>query len=312
MSKASKHLLLILPISFLISLLSFSLLYFSPGDKALMLLREKTGNTKITAEQAAEFAEHKGLDRTFFEMYGDWIGGVIKGDLGTSYVNGKSINEKVFNAFYKTFAMSFIAMLAYLVFGVTIGMYVAVHKNGLANKIANGWAVLSTAVPVFWIAMFFIWLFSVKLGVLQTVGSRSILNLVPPGLLMGTIYTGNMIVVVKEKTTLILEEPFVLHARAMGLKMGTIIKSHVLKNILGPVIALSALAFANFLGASVLIERIFSITGIGTLLNKAIGIKNYMVVAASVLIIGTIICAANMLSEAVYVLIDKREGGYKR
>lgn len=307
MSKAIKHLLLILPISFLISLLSFTFLYFSPGDTALMLLREKTGNLKITAKQAEEFAKNKRLDRTFFEMYLDWTKDVIKGNLGISYVDGKNINKKIGNAFFNTLTISLIAVLTYSVSGVIIGMYVAVYRNGWVNKIASGWAVLSTAVPVFWIAMFFVWIFSVKLRVLQTAGSRNNLNLIPPGLLMGLIYTGNMILIVREKTALILKEPFILHAKAMGMNMRTIIKSHVLKNILGPVIALSTLAFSNFVGASVLVERIFSITGVGDLLNKAIGIKDYMVVAASVLIIGVIICTANMLSEAIYLLIDRRE-----
>lgn len=309
MSKAIKHLLLIIPISVLISLLAFALLYFSPGDTALMLLREKTGNMTVTTEQAAEFAESKGLNRTFFEMYSEWIGDVAQGDLGTSYIDGKSINEKVSGAFHKTFVMSLIAISTYVICGLSIGMYAAVHKNGLVDRIANGWAVLSTAVPVFWIAMFFVWIFSVQLGVLQTVGSRSDWSLLPPGLLMGIIYTGNMIVIVRQKTSLILQEPYVLQAKSMGLKMHTIIRSHVLKNILGPVIALSALSFSNFLGAGVLVENIFAISGIGTLLNKAIGIKDYMVVAASVLIIGVTVCTANMISEAIYGFIDKREEG---
>lgn len=309
MSKAVRHLLLILPISFLISLLSFALLYFSPNNSAMALLSEKTGGAKVTAEQAEDFAKSRGLDRGFSEMYGDWIGALLKGDLGTSYVDGKNINEKVGSAFFKTFVMSFIAVFAYSVFGVAIGVYAAVNNNEVTKKIADGWAVLSTAVPVFWIAMFFVWIFSVKLGVLKTVGVRSSLSLVPPGLLMGIINTGNMIVTVKEKTSLILEEPFILHARAMGLNMRTIMIHHILKNITGPVIALSMLAFSGFLGASVLIERIFSIAGIGTLLSKAIGIKDYPIVAASVLITGVVICTANMLSEALYLLIDRREVG---
>lgn len=309
--KILKHIVLIVPIGILISFLSFALLYFSPGDTAMMLLREKTGNATITVEQAAEFAKSKGLDRTFFEMYTEWFSDVLRGDLGTSYVDGKNINERVGNAFFKTSVMALVALCTYVILGTTIGMYVAVFKGGLVDKVASLWAVLASAIPVFWIALFVIYIFSVKLGVLQTVGSRSNLSLLPPGILMGIVYTGNLIVVVKEKTLLVLKEPFVTHSKAMGLSTYAIIKSHVLKNVLPPIIAMSALAFSSFLGASVLLEGIFSIAGLGRLLENAIGIKDYMIVAASVFILGISVCTSNMIAEIIYKLIDKREEGWR-
>lgn len=312
MSKGIKHLFLVLPISFSISLCSFALLYFSPGNAAMVLLYEKTGNSHITLEQAKEFSKEKGLDRPFFEMYSEWMGHLAKGDMGTSYVDGKSINEKVVKAYNKTLAMALIATATYLLLGLSIGLYVAVYRKGWMNKIANAWAVLSSSIPFFWLALFFVWIFSVKLGVLETVGCRNNWSLIPPGMLMGAIYTGNIIMVVKEKTILVLEETFVLQAKAMGLKLSSIIRCHVLKNILGPVIALSFLAFTNFMASSILVERIFSISAMGNLLSKAIGGRDYMIVAAGVLIIGITICTANMFSETIYIFIDKRDGGSKK
>ena len=306
LAKTIQRIVLILPTILVISLLAFSLLYAAPGDTAMLILRERTNISTLTEEDAAAFAESRGLNTGFFELYKGWLSGVVKGDLGTSYVDGQSVNPQVSAALAKTLKLALIAWAVYTITGTIVGMLSAVYRNGIFDRITKYWSVLSTGIPVFWISLFAVWLFSVKLGVLTTVGKRSDLSLIFPGVLMGLVYTGNLIIIAREQTRLVLEEPFVLNARAMGVRKGVILHGHVAKNILPPVVATSALAFSDFIGASILMENVFSIAGFGTLLTKAISVKDYMVVASATLVIGVLVCIVNVLADTAYGFIDRR------
>jgi peptide/nickel transport system permease protein len=305
-AKAVRRITLIIPTIMLISLLAFALLYFSPGSAAMLILRERTNAVLLTEQDAAEFAEKAGLNTGVFQLYAAWFGGVLRGDLGKSYVDGRNINSEIVDALGKTLKMAMISLAVYTIAGTTAGMLSAVHHNSVLDKLTKYWSVLSTAVPVFWISLFAVWLFSVNFRILTTVGKRSDLSLIFPGALMGLVYTGNLIVIVKEKTCLLLEEPFVLCARALGVRKSVILRGHVLKNILAPVTARSALAFSDFVGFGVLMESIFSISGFGTLLRDAVNIKDYMVVAGATLVLGVLVCTVNMLADIAYGFIDIR------
>ena len=305
--KIVKRILFIIPTIILISLLSFALLYFAPGNTALLILQEKTHSATITKSDAEAFAESQGLNAGFAEMYANWFGGVLRGDLGTSYVDGGNVNQQIIKALQRTAIMVLIAWLTYTVMGTLMGVLSAVYHNGILDRITKYWAVLSTAIPVFWIGLFVVRILSVGFGFV-TVGKRSDLCLILPGVLMGLVYTGNLIVIAKEKTRMVLEAPYVLGARAMGVKRGVILRTHVLKNILAPVISTSTLAFSNLIGSSILMESIFSISGFGTLLTNAIGVKDYMVVASATLVIGILVSVVNMLADISYSFIDRREG----
>jgi len=306
LAKTIRRVILVIPTIILISLLAFTLLYFSPGDTAMLILKERTNVATLTAEDAQEFEESKGLNAGYLALYCSWFGGVLKGDLGTSYVDGQNINLKITAAMSKALKMSLIAWVVYILTGTAAGMLAAIYHNSIFDKITKYWSVMSTAIPVFWIGLFTVWLFSVKFSVLTTVGKRSDFSLIFPGILMGFIYTGNLIIIVKEKTKLVLEEGFVLSARALGVKKSVILRSHVLRNILAPVIAASTLAFSDFIGASVLMDNIFSISGFGALLTDAIRVKDYMIVASATLILGVLVCTVNMFADITYRFIDRR------
>jgi ABC-type dipeptide/oligopeptide/nickel transport system permease component len=283
------------------------LLFLAPGDVARLILIQKSQSEFIPEAAVSEFAAEKGLDANFLELYLKWLGRVAQGDLGESYLDGASINRMIDATLPKTITMVLIALGVYFVLGVTVGMLAAVYRKGWFARLAKYWAVLSTAIPSFWIGLFTVWLLSVKLGILKFVGSHGNSCLILAGILMGVISSGNLITIVKHKTLLVLEEQFVMMARALGVKKRTIMLRHVLKNILAPTVATTTLAFSNFLGSSLLMENVFSISGFGTLLTKSINLKDYAVVASALLVLGIIISIANMIADIAYSLIDRRE-----
>ncbi|MCT4564553.1 MAG: ABC transporter permease [Maledivibacter sp.] len=304
-----KRIVFIIPTIILISLLSFAFLYYAPGDTATRILREKSHTMVISDEYTQEFIESKGLNRNFVEMYLDWLSNVIKGDLGKSYLDGQSINNKISEPIKKTLIMVLVSLVVYFLLGTSMGILSAIYKNGILDKLARWWSVLSMSIPVFWISLFIVWLLSVRFGILKIVGKRSNSCLILPGVLMGVIYTGNLITIVKHKTLLVLEEQYVLSTRALGVKQNRILLHHVLKNVLAPIVAASTLAFSSFLGSSVLMESIFSISGFGTLLMKAVNLKDYMVVASATLVLGLLVSVANMIADILYSYLDRRGTG---
>jgi peptide/nickel transport system permease protein len=295
----------------LISFVSFSLLYFSPGNAAMLMLRKRTNAATLTDQDAAAFAESRGLNVGFFRLYSRWFWGILTGNLGTSYIDGRNVNAEIIGATGKTLKLAMIALAVYTAAGTIAGMLSAVYHNGIFDKITKYWSVLSTAIPVFWLSLFVVWLFSVKLKILTTVGKRGDLSLIFPGVLMGLIYTGNLIIIVKEKTRLVLEEPFVLNARAFGARKSVILRYHVLKNVIAPVIAASTLDFSGFISSGVLMESIFSLSGFGTLIGDAIAVKDYMIVASATLLLGVVVCAVNMFADIAYSFIDMRADPYE-
>lgn len=304
-----KRIILIVPTLVFISLLSFALLYYSPGDTSTRILREKSQTVAISSSYVQEFSEDKGLKKSFIKMYLDWISNVGKGNLGESYLDGESVNNKIGKSIGKTLIIVMIALIVYFLLGTTVGILSAVYRNSILDKFARWWSVLSISIPVFWISLFIVWLLSVKFGVLKIAGNRNNSCLILPGILMGVISSGNLITIVKNKTLLVLEEQFVLSTRALGVRQSKILFYHVLKNVLAPVAATSTLAFSNFLGSSVIMENIFSIPGFGTLLMKAVNLKDYMVVASATLVLGLLICVANMIADIFYSCLDRRGTG---
>ncbi len=300
------RLILIFPSLFILTFLIFCLMYYMPGNAGHMILMEKTGSTNITSEKIADFENEQHINTGFLSVFLIWSKYLLKGNLGKSFVDGKNINKKVLSAFNKTFIMSTIALIIYSVIGSMIGIVSAIYESKLLNRIVNYWAVFSTSIPAFWIALFVVWLFSVKFHFISICGARGFASLILPGVLMGFIYMGNIIIIIKEKTLSIWQEAFIVNAIAMGLGRWQIIKVHILKNILAPVVSMSTLALSNFLGFSIVMENIFSIKGIGSLMHHAIGIKDYMVVASGVLLVGFIIILFNTFADIIYIFIDRR------
>ncbi|MDO5718938.1 MAG: ABC transporter permease [Tissierellia bacterium] len=298
---------LTIPMLFIISLLSFALLYYSPGDSASIILRKKASSSVLTKEDIEEFSESKGLNKGFMSLFGKWISGIIRGDLGKSYLNDENINLKLFKYFNITIFMSTVGIFVYLFFGIIVGMYLGTKPKGIIDKIVRYWAVLASSVPVFWIALFIVWFFSVKMKMLTTIGSRNISSLFLPGFITGIIPAGNLIMIIKEKTKLVLREPFIISARAMGLRTWTIMSRHVLKNIMAPVISMIALTFPYFIGFSLIMEQVFSIKGFGFYLGNAINLKDYMIVASGIMVIGILVSFVNLIADIIYILIDRRD-----
>lgn len=301
-----RQLLLLIPTFLFISFISFAIIYHSPGDAGKKLLTKKSGSCRHTQEQIDEFTERLDLPENMVIAYSRWISGMVKGDMGRSNLYSEPVKSVIARHALNTASLVGIALVFYLVSGIYIGFMAGAHPGGVLDRLSHLWATLNLSLPTFWLATVVLWL-TVKLfpniPVLYFSGFAS---LGVPGVLMGFLYAGNLMKLLRDRVLRISEEEFVSAAQIMGLSNRQILWKHIFTNALPTIISVVALDLPLMMMGSLVIEKIFSIPGIGSLLLKSINAKDYFLIAGCVFYICIIVAICNFLAELVYPLIDRR------
>lgn len=303
-----KRLVIIIPYLLAITALSFSVVYFAPGESTAMIILKYKTDIFITEEQAEQYAAEHNLNLPFKEAYFNWLKGIIRGDLGNSLITGYSVVSEIKTSFSKTLILALIALLTQVCISFPLGMYAAWKAKPSLNKLTEMWGICSMSIPSFWLALLVVWICAAKLKLHFVIGYHGIKSLLIPGVLLGIMGSGYFMRIVKTKTALILQEGYIELARAQGLSPRKILFGHVLKNISAPCTAILALNTVDLLGGSVLIEKIFSIPGFGLLMFNASGDKDYIMLSGGILCIGTLVLTINLLADMYYIKMDRRAG----
>jgi len=301
-----KRLVIIIPYLLAITALSFSVVYFAPGESTAMIILKYKTDTFITEEQAEQYAAEHNLNLPFKEAYFNWLKGIIRGDLGKSLITGYSVVSEIKTSFSKTLILALIALLTQVCISFPLGMYAAWKAKPSLNKLTEMWGICSISIPSFWLALLVVWICAAKLKLHFVIGYHGIKSLLIPGVLLGIMTSGYFMRIVKTKTALILQEGYIELARAQGLSPRKILFGHVLKNISAPCTAILAVNTVDLLGGSVLIEKIFSIPGFGLLMFNASGDKDYIMLSGGILCIGTLVLMINLLADMYYIKMDRR------
>lgn len=301
-----RKLLMILPTVLLLSLLSFSVIYFAPGSAEKLLLGAKNQRGFISDEAAKAYGKKLGLDKPFGTLYAAWLTGMLKGDFGKSYRTDERVLSVFINRFSVTFKLACLTTLIYFLFGVPLGMAAAVRKNVLCRFLLRHWRIICMSIPSFWIAVILVWFLATYAPAIPTIGYHGIKSLIVPALLMGIMSFPNLTCVIQNKTETILSKQFIISANALGIPQKTIFIKHILKNIAPPAIAVACLDFSGFIGGAILIENIFSVPGLGLMLTESINVKDYPVIAGTLFLLGLFINLLNLTAEILYCVIDKR------
>lgn len=307
-----------------ITMLSFLLMHFAPGDPVDLL----TYQPNITPEYKKALRQKFCLDRSLPEQYvvwvvGDWRGvcqqkGLIRGDFGTSFYENRPVLEMIAEKIPATLELTAISLLVGLLIGIPIGAIAAVRQGGWFDNLSRFFAVIFDAVPSFWLGLILILIFSTTLGWLP-IGGRTTLNL-PGGptlldrirhlILPVTVFSVGWIAVLsrymRAETLEVIRQDYVRTAQSKGLANYRVYLLHAGRNALIPVATILGPAIAGLLGGAVVIERIFSWPGLGRLLFDAVSARDYPLVMAGVIIGSVLIIIGNLLSDIFYVLIDPR------
>jgi peptide/nickel transport system permease protein len=260
----------------------------------------------ITPERLAELKEQMGLNDPLVVQYLRFIGGAVTGDLGESIRFRTPVTELILDRFGSTIALAVTGLLLSLVIGLPLGMVAAVRQNSWVDTFAMGFAYLGASMPVYWVGLVLILLFSFNLGWFPPAGSDGWRTLVLPALTLGLVSAGVISRLIRSSMVEVLSEDYIRAARAKGLNQRLILWRHGLKNALIPVITMLGLQFGAMLAGTVVIETVFSRPGIGRLVVTAILQKDYPVVQGCIVFLATVYLLVNLAVDIAYAWLDPR------
>jgi peptide/nickel transport system permease protein len=296
-----KRLLMIIPMLIGVSLFLFFLLALTPGDPAQIAL-----GGGVSEEQVQLFREQHGLDVPLPMQYLNYMKGVVQGDLGTSYYTKQPIIDMIAPRVGVTLFLSLTSLALTILIALILGIAMAVKQNSFFDNFMRVFTVLLTSVPVFWLALMLLLLFTVKLGLLPSTGLTSARHAILPVVCL-LLQPMTMCARTGRASMLgVINQDYIKTARAKGLKHGTIIRRHAIKNSMLPMVTIYGRMMGNCFAGSVVIEQIFGIEGIGKMMLDALRQKDVPAMMGSVLISACIIIIVNLLTDLVYAFIDPR------
>lgn len=292
-----------------VSLLAFLAFQLIPGDPVDRML-----GTQYTPERAEALREELGLNENVFLRYGKWLAGFVTGDLGTSYSYSMLVSELMEGRFLITGCLSAMAFLLVVVISIPLGILLARYEGGVVDRVVTVLNQITMAIPPFFIGILFTFLFGLVLK-LFTPGDFISYTESVPGFLGYLFFPALAIALPKSAMTVkllrssILSElgsDYVRTAYSRGNSRTGVLKSHVLRNAIMPVITFLAMTLADIVAGSIIVEQVFSVPGIGRLLLSSISTRDFPVVQVIVVVIAFVVIAVNILSDILYQYIDPR------
>ena len=296
-----RRLLLAVPTLAGVLVVVFLLLYVAPGDPVQEMVGERAD-----AETIARLRRELRLDDPLYVQFAHYAGGVLRGDLGTSYITGRPILRDIAERFPKTLLLAATAMVLAATVGISIGVVSARWPGGWLDRISLGAAYLGISFPVYWVGLLFILLFAVTLRWLPPSGYGSVEYLVLPALALGSRSIAFLARVTRSSMLEVLGSDFVRTARAKGLAERAVVVRHALRNALIPVITVLGLDFGYYLTGSILTETIFSWPGLGRYVVNAISRRDLPAIQGSVLFLSVVFVAVNLITDLAYAKADPR------
>ena len=299
----TKRLLQGVLVLFLVSLLTFFVMYFMPGDPA----RTMVGQGYVTEETLEAIRDKWGLNDPWYERYGTWIGNILTGDLGTSMMRpGMTIGQMIGDAAKMTLRLNVLSFIISLSLAVPLGILAATRRYSFLDYSSMLGSTLGVAIPNYWIGLMGIVLFSVKLGWLPPYGSDSWKGYVLPVIVLSIEEMAALARLTRGATVEILGLDYVTTARAKGLSARAVTLRHVVRNALLPVITLIGYRMAFILSGTIVIETVFAWPGLGRLFYQAIVGQDLQVVQSIVLLLTSIVVVMNIVTDLTYAVIDPR------
>lgn len=297
-----KRIAILIPALIGVSLIVFTLLYFSPGDAALA----KAG-INAPDEVVQQLRTEMGLDKPFIVQYGNYLKGILFNfDFGKSYMTGSDVSETILQVLPNTIKLTFSSLIVAMIFGIGFGVISAIKKNSVIDSITMVIGMIGLAMPIFWSGLLLIIFFSVKLKLLPSSGFSSFRQMILPSIALGFQSSAVIMRMTRSSMINVLESDYIRTARAKGLRENRVIIIHTLKNAMIPIITVIGLQVGSLLAGSVLTETIFSIPGVGRLIVDAIKTRDYPLVLGSVLFIAVSYNIISILVDIIYGFIDPK------
>ena len=304
-----RRLLATIPVLLLVTAGVFTLLHLTPGDPIDAMMAES-----VDAQAKETLRKELGLDRSIPVQYATWMGRVLRGDLGRSIRNGEPVIENVGRRIRPSLQLALMAMAISLSIAFPVGIVSAVRRNRPVDRVSTTFALFGICMPNFLLALLLIFFFGVTLRWLPISGYTDPLedpvaglrSLVLPAVTLGLALAAVITRTLRSSLLEALAEDYVRTARAKGLSEGRVVRGHVLKNALIPVVTVLGLQLGTLIGGAVITEYVFALPGVGRLVVDAVFARDYPTVQGVVLLIAAGFIASNFLVDVLYGFLDPR------
>jgi ABC-type dipeptide/oligopeptide/nickel transport system permease component len=295
------RLALLVPTLLGVLIVTFLLLYVAPGDPVQAMVGERADPETI-ARLRAELHLNDPLPTQFVR----YVGGVVRGDLGTSYITHRQILDDLLHRFPATLQLAGAAMLFAALTGISVGIYGSWRPGGFVDRASALGAYLGVSFPVYWVGLLLILVFAVTFRWLPPSGARGPLYLILPALALGMRSVAFLSRMTRAAMQEVLQSDYVRTARAKGLGEGRVVLRHAFRNALLPVVTVLGLDFGSYLTGSILTETIFSWPGVGRYVLTAIEKRDLPAVQGSILFLSLVFVLVNLVTDMVYARVDPR------
>jgi peptide/nickel transport system permease protein len=325
----ARRLLALIPVLLGVSIVVFALIRLIPGDPVTVMLGERA-----RLEDIERVREEMGFDRPITIQYLEWMGRILRGDLGTSIINRTEVRVELGQRITATIELVFVALLFGAIVGISIGIISAIRRNSWIDVGATFGALIGVSMPIYWLALILIYAFAVNraifppsaridvdLDVTRRTGfmlidtllmgdvrlfANAVWHLMLPAIVLSTVVMPILARLTRASMLEVLRQDYVRTASAKGLQYKTVITRHALKNALLPIVTVLGLQLGGLLGGALLTETIFSWPGMGLWTYRAILSRDYPIVQGAVLVSATIYVVINLIVDVSYAYLDPR------
>lgn len=296
-----KRVLMMIPVLLGISFVIYALMSISPGDPARMILGE---NADLAAVEALR--DEMGLNDPFLIQYGRHMLNMLKGDLGTSWIFNIPVFDQIIARMPSTVALAIGSTFVMLLLGLPTGIISAVKKYTWVDSVTLMISLLLTSMPVFWLGLMMQLVFSLNLHLLPAQGVDTLKHYILPCVTLGAGMMANLIRMTRSSVLEVTKQDYIRTARAKGCKEGIVVRRHILRNAMLPVITIVGLQFGSLLGGTMIIESVFAMPGLGSLVIQAVRQKDTPLVVAAVMFVAFMGGIINLIVDILYAYVDPR------
>ena len=298
-----RRILWFFPILLGVATVTFLLLHVLPGDPVLSMVGER-----YDADTLARLRAEMNLDKPLIERYGRYLADLATLDFGNSYVTGVPVAKSILERFPNTLRLAAAAMAIAVVLGIGIGVLAAWRRGTAFDYLLVGGAVIGVSMPVFWLGVVLIYVFSMRLGVLPAsgFGNGSVLYLILPAVTLAMASTAYIARITRSSVLDEVHETYVKAARAKGAGESRVLVRHALRNALLPIITVVGVDFGSYLSGAVLTESIFAWPGLGRFTLDAILKRDLPAIQGAVLFMAGLFMTVNLLVDLLYARVDPR------
>ncbi len=286
----------------------FAMVRLVPGDTVTAML-----GTNYSEADARALREQMGLDRPLVVQYFIWLGRAATGDLGTT-AGGQPVAQRIGQALPVTLELMAIALGIAVFIGIPLGVLAAMRRNRPTDAAVGLMGLIGLSVPGFWLATLLILLFALGLGWLPSGGfvaitadpGSNLAHMLLPGIALGAAVSAVVMRMTRANMVEVLPQQYVKVAQAKGVRPARVMFRHALRNAMVPVMTIIGIQAGYLLGGSVVIEEVFSLNGLGRLILRAIGARDYALLQGAVMLVGASFIAINLLVDLAYAVVDPR------